>query len=158
MSQTVGTSDLKTSRHAGDVLVTHLLGSSIGLSLYDPIARVGGLVHCMLPLSTRDPDKAKANPEMFTDTGVTALLKAVLDLGAKREHLIVKVAGAASLLDEDGLFKIGTRNYTVLRKLLWKHDLLIDAQDLGGTMARTLSLHMATGRTTIRFVGQEVEL
>jgi chemotaxis protein CheD len=155
---TIGISDMKTSSRSDDVLVTYSLGSCVGLSLYDPAACVGGLVHCMLPLSTLDVEKAKANPQMFTDTGVAALLQAVFDLGAERKRLIAKVAGAASLLDEKGLFRIGERNYTVLRKVLWKNNILIAAEDVGGTIARTLSLYMATGRTTIRSGGREREL
>lgn len=158
MIHSVGISEMKTSSQADDVLITYSLGSCVGLSLYDPRARVGGLVHCMLPLSKLDPDKARANPEMFTDTGVAALLQAIFDLGAERKRTIAKVAGAASVLDEKGLFKIGERNYTVLRKVLWKNNILIAAEAVGGTIARTMSLYMATGRTTIRSGGREVEL
>ena len=61
---------MKLSTNEGDVLVTYSLGSCLGLSLWDPVAHVGGLIHCMLPLSKIDPVKAKTNPYMFTDTGL----------------------------------------------------------------------------------------
>jgi chemotaxis protein CheD len=112
----------------------------------------------MLPLSKIDVAKAKANPCMFTDTGVFALLQAVSNLGAERKHLRAKVAGASCFLDEKGVFKIGERNYTVLRKILWKNDILIAAQDIGGTVSRTMYLYMATGETRIKSGGQEVIL
>ncbi len=149
---------MKASNRADDLLVTHSLGSCIGLSLYDPATGVGGLIHCMLPLSKIDPAKARANPLMFTDTGVPALLQAVFELGAVRRRLVAKAAGAASLLDEKGLFKIGERNYTILRKVLWKNNILIAAEDIGGTKARTMSLHMATGETTVKSGDREVAL
>lgn len=95
---------------------------------------------------------------MFTDTGVSMLLQAVFNLGATRANLIVKVAGAASLLDENGLFKIGERNYTILRKVLWKNNLLIASEAVSGTASRTLVLYMKDGRTTIRSAGREVDL
>lgn len=158
LNQTIGISEMKISVERDDVLVTYSLGSCVGLSLFDPVAGVGGMIHCMLPLSKIDLAKAQARPCMFTDTGVPALLQAVFNLGAERRNLVAKVAGASSLLDEKGLFKIGERNYTVLRKVLWKNNILIAAEDVGGTTARTMSLYMADGRTTIKSNGREVEL
>lgn len=158
MTHTVGISEMKISSTPGDVLVTYSLGSCVGLALYDPVAKVAGMIHCMLPLSKIDANKAAANPQMFTDTGVPALLQAVFDAGALRNRLIAKVAGAASPLDERGTFKIGERNYIVLRKILWKNNILIASEHTGGTMARTLYLHVDTGRTFIKSSGQEIEL
>ena len=158
MNHTVGISEMKVSNQPGDVIVTYSLGSCVGLVLYDPMIRVGGMVHCMLPLSRIDPEKAKANPFMFTDTGVPALLQAVLDLGASRKRLIAKVAGAAAPLNDNSVFKIGERNYVVLRKVLWKNDILISSESVGGTIARTLYLHIADGRTLVKSSGQEIEL
>ncbi len=155
---TVGISEMKVSTEPGDVLVTYSLGSCVGLAVYDPVACIGGLIHCMLPLSKIDPAKAAATPAMFTDTGVPALLQEMLNRGASKRRLIAKVAGAAALMDEKGMFKIGERNFTVLRKILWKNDILIAAEETGGTIARTLYLYMDTGRTVIKSQGQEHEL
>jgi len=158
MLVTVDISDLKVSKRSDDILVTYSLGSCVALSLYDPVVGIGGLIHCMLPLSKIDPVKARANPYMFTDTGVQALLQAVFDMGAKRENLVTKVAGGARLLDSKNLFRIGERNYTVLRKVLWKNNILITSEDVRGTISRTVYLYMDTGRTTIKSGGKEVEL
>jgi len=156
--QVVGISEMYVSADPEDRIVTYSLGSCVGVSIYDPVAKVGGIVHCMLPLSKIDPQKAKDKPFMFTDTGVTALLQAAFDLGASRQNLIVRVAGAASLLDKKGFFKIGERNYTVLRKVLWKNNLLIESEDVKGSASRTLTLYMETGITTVKSAGKEVEL
>jgi len=156
--QVVGISEMFVSADPSDRIVTYSLGSCVGVSIYDPVAQVGGMVHCMLPLSKIDPQKAKEKPYMFTDTGITLLLQKAFDLGATRQNLVVKVAGAASLLDQKGFFKIGERNYTVLRKVLWKNNLLIQAEDVKGTKSRTMTLFMDTGITTIKSGGSEVEL
>jgi len=155
---TVDISDMKVTNKRDDVLVTYSLGSCVGVTLYDPSACVGGMIHCMLPLSKIDRAKAAEKPCMFVDTGIPLLLQTVFDLGAQRKHLICRVAGAASLLDEKKPFKIGERNYTVLRKILWKNDILIDAEDVGGQMVRTVYLYMDTGRTMIKSKGKETEL
>lgn len=158
MNYTVGISEMKVSNNPEDVLVTYSLGSCVGLTLYDPVIKVGGMIHCMLPLSRIDPAKAQMNPCMFTDTGIPTLIQAVLNMGANKKRLIAKVAGAASPLDDNGIFKIGERNYTVLRKVLWKNDILIAAEDVGGTVARTLFLYLDTGKTVIRSGGKDREL
>ncbi|MBN2308069.1 MAG: chemotaxis protein CheD [Candidatus Hydrogenedentes bacterium] len=158
MQITVGISEMKVSDKADDVLVTYSLGSCVGLALHDPARGVGGLIHCMLPLSRIDPAKAKANPMMFTDTGVPQLIQTVLDMGAVRKRLVAKVAGAAAPLQDNGVFKIGERNYVVLRKILWKNDILIASEEVGGTAARTMYLEIGTGKTRIRSGGVEKEL
>lgn len=154
----VGISEMLVSTEPNDVLVTYSLGSCIGVTLYDPQAQVGGLIHCLLPLSRSEPEKAKAKPAMFVDSGFVALLQAVLDSGAQKGNLIVKVAGGASPLDSCGRFKIGERNVTVLRKILWKNNLMLKGEDVGGTKPRTLSLFMQQGNCTVKAGGKETEL
>jgi chemotaxis protein CheD len=158
MQLVIGISEMKVSRREEDLLVTYSLGSCVGLTLFDPVERIGGLIHCMLPLSKIDAHKALMKPQMFVDTGVPELLRAVYALGAKRSRLVAKVAGCASLLDDKKLFKIGERNYTILRKVLWKNNILIAAEDVGGTKSRNMKLFMSSGRTIVKSGGVEIEL
>ncbi len=155
---TVDISDMKLSRSPTDVIVTYSLGSCVGVTLYDPVAQVGGMIHCMLPLSKIDPEKARLKPYMFVDTGVAAMLGELYSMGAQRQNIVAKVAGAGSPLGKEETFRIGQRNYTILRKFLWKNNILIDKEDVGGSKARTLYLYLADGRTTVKSEGQEVEL
>jgi chemotaxis protein CheD len=158
MLRIVGISEMFVSGDQEDVIVTYSLGSCVGVSVYDGRLKIGGMVHCMLPLSRIDPQKAAGRPCMFTDTGLTALLQKMFDMGSGRKDLVVKVAGAASLLDEKGIFKIGERNYAVLRKVLWKNNLLISAEDVKGVVSRTMTLRVDSGVTTVKTGGREVEL
>ncbi len=137
---------MKVSSSPEDTFITYSLGSCIGLTFYDPVVKVGGMVHCMLPLSKGNPEKARQQPCMYVDTGVTALLTAVLKKGAVKRRLVTKVAGAARMLEGDDHFRTHERNYTVLRKLLWKNGLLIDAERVGSNVPRTMILEIATGR------------
>jgi chemotaxis protein CheD len=155
---TVDIADMKVTDNSSDILVTYSLGSCVGLSLYDPAAGVGGMIHCMLPLSTIDAEKAATRPFMFVDTGVTALLTTLFGMGAQRHQIVAKVAGAGSPLGQEETFRIGQRNYTILRKLLWKNNILINAEDVGGSKARTMYLYMQDGRTTVKSAGKEVPL
>lgn len=158
MRITVGISEMAVSADPGETLITYSLGSCVGLSLWDSAAGVGGLIHSMLPLSKIDPAKAAATPCMFVDTGVPALLQALFDRGAQRRTLVAKVAGGSQIMDEKGIFNIGERNCTVLRKLLWKNEILVSGEDTGGSLPRTMSLCMQTGRTVLKSRGMEREI
>jgi chemotaxis protein CheD len=154
----IGISEMKVSRRREDTLITYSLGSCVGLTLFDPVAGVGGLIHCLLPTGTLDAEKARRQPCMFVDTGVPALLAAVLDAGASRRSLVAKAAGGANVFDDGGLFRIGERNTTMLRKILWKNEILLSAEDMGGSKARTLSLEMSTGKCHLRTLQGKAEL
>jgi len=146
----VGISDCKVTNDSGGVLVTYALGSCIAVALYDPLAKVGGLLHYMLPESSLDRSKAEQNPFMFADTGIPRLLAAVSANGGARNRMLVRLAGGAQVLDSHGVFEIGKRNYLAARKILWKAGVLIGAEAVGGTISRTTRLEVATGRMWIR--------
>ena len=155
---TVDIGDIKVSRESGDVIVTYALGSCIAVMVHDPVRVAAGMIHYMLPLSETSPEKARDKPAMFADTGIPALFHAMYDLGCRKQDLVVKVAGGGALYDDHGLFNIGQRNYTVLRKMFWKTNVLVAAEDVGGARSRTARLHVATGRCVITSQGDEVAL
>ena len=158
MDQVVDIADLQVSNDPRVTLVTYSLGSCIGVTIWDPQTRVGGMLHYMLPESSLSKDKAKANPAMFADTGVPKLFRAAYELGAVKKRLIVKIAGGSQLLDDNGTFNIGKRNYVMLRKIFWKNGILIDAEDVGGSVSRTVRLNITEGTVTVKNRSREVEL
>ena len=158
MDLVVDIADYQVSNDPRVELVTYSLGSCIGVAIWDPKTRVGGMIHYMLPESSLSPDKAKANPAMFADTGVPVLFRSTYELGAVKKRLVVKVAGGSSLLDDNGVFNIGKRNYASLRKIFWKNGILVDAEHVGGQLSRTLRMNVRTGRIALRIRGKEIEL
>lgn len=154
----VGIADLKLGA-AGDELITHALGSCLGIVVHDPEARVGGMLHVMLPDSRINDEKARTQPEMFVDTGVPLLFKESYRAGAKKERLKVWVAGGAARADQDSdSFQIGRRNVQMLRKLLWKNGVLIQGQDVGGGGSRDLIYDVDNGTVHVRSSGEVREL
>lgn len=142
------------SRDQQSGLITYSLGSCIGVAIYDPVAGVGGLLHYMLPESQIDLQKAQKNPFMFADTGIPMLFKEAYRVGASKSRIIVKVAGGSQILDDSGFFNIGKRNYMALRKILWKNNVLIKAEDVGGQVSRTVRMDLATGKVFLRYSGE----
>lgn len=157
VTHVVGVADMKTGTE-GQVLVTHALGSCLGLMIYDPVAKVGGLLHAMLPLSKINPEKAATNPYMFVDTGVPEVFRAVYALGGQKGRIVVKAAGCARPLNAGEMFRIGERNHVMLKKLLWKNSILITAEDIGGTAGRTVRFDLDTGTVIVRSGAEEHEL
>ncbi|MBI4719463.1 MAG: chemotaxis protein CheD [Planctomycetes bacterium] len=158
MDDVVDIAAMQVSADQRVVLVTYSLGSCIGVTIWDPVVHVGGMLHYMLPESALAPEKARSNPAMFADTGIPALFRAAYALGADKKRLVVKVAGGSQLLDDNGTFNIGKRNYVALRKIFWKNGVLIGAEDVGGSISRTVRLRIHDGRVTITNRAREVEL
>jgi chemotaxis protein CheD len=147
----VGIADMRVSTSPDDELVTFALGSCLGVCVYDPVSKVGGLLHVMLPDSEIDAARAEANPFVFVDTGVPRLFKRCYAAGANKQRMNVVVAGGAQTGTGTGdHFQIGQRNFTMLRRLLWKNGVLITKHDVGGALPRTMSMSMENGTVTLK--------
>lgn len=134
-------------------LVTYALGSCIAVALHDPVARVAGMTHSMLPLSKDSAEKARANPLAFTDLAVETLLAEMFAHGARRGAIRAVLAGAAASPTGASLYRIGARNHVVAKRVLWKNGVLIAAEDCGDEQARSLFLGVTDGRTFVRSRG-----
>ena len=155
----IGISDMKVSRDPEELLITFSLGSCIGVVIWDPLAKVGGLLHYMLPQAKLDEKKARKKPYMFANTGIPLLFKEAYRLGAKKNHLQVKAFGGSQLLDSSNIFNIGQRNYQIMRRMFEKNNIKIAAEDIGGSVNRTVSLEIGTGRTVLKVSGRgEVDI
>ncbi|MEM1416720.1 MAG: chemotaxis protein CheD [Myxococcota bacterium] len=142
----VGISELQVSRDTNALIMTHALGSCVGVAIYDPVAHVGGLLHAQLPDSRVDADKAARQPAMFVNTGLPKLFKDAYAQGAQKERLVVKIAGGASFASGGrDVNRIGARNVAAVRQMLLRNRVLIAAAAVGGNVPRTLALHIGSG-------------
>jgi chemotaxis protein CheD len=159
MKQIVGVADMKVSNSPEESLITYSLGSCIGLVIYDSVVKVGGILHYMLPESSIDKEKAVARPYMFADSGIPRLFKTAYNLGAAKQRMKIYVAGGAEILDQAGFFNIGKRNYMALKKMFFKNNVMINKQDVGGNVNRTVRLEIRTGEIYVKTSGgKEVKI
>ena len=149
-SLVVGISDCKITRDADAVLVTYALGSCIAVAMHDPLTKVSGMLHYMLPESGIDSRKAEQNPFMFADTGIARLIDEFRTAGGDGKRMVVRLTGGAQVLDSQGVFQIGKRNYLAARRILWKAGILIAGEAVGGEVSRTTRLEVGTGRLFVR--------
>ncbi len=151
----VGMADMQVTNAPGATLITYALGSCIGVTLYDPMVKVGGLLHFMLPDSQLDPQKAQRKPWMFADTGIPLFFKEAYRLGGEKERMVVTVTGGSQLMDDSGYFNIGKRNYLMLRKIFWANNVLIRSEAIGGNVNRTVRMELSTGEVWVKTSGEE---
>ena len=154
----VGMADLNICK-APDVITTLGLGSCIGLVLYDPVTKTGGMVHYMLPDSTKV--RNNSNVAKFGDTGIRELLKRVVAAGANKNRLVAKIAGGAKMFEVSGLSEvgnIGARNAQTARETLKALGIRLVAEDTGLNYGRTVELHCDTGEFYIKSVGKPLKI
>ncbi len=145
----VGVGDCKVTGEPAEI-VTFALGSCIAVVIWDPVAKVGGLLHFMLPDSAVDREtQGRANPYRYADTGTPLLFRQAYEKGAEKRRLQVRLAGGANVVDQGGVFNIGRRNHAAVRKILWRAGVLVHGEDVGGSVSRTVRLNVATGRCTV---------
>lgn len=146
---TVGIGEMKISRNMKDVIVTYALGSCIALTLYDPLERTGGMIHCKLPKPGGNIHSA-CNPAIFVNPGVLHLYQSLVNLGVDSRRLIAKIFGCANVIDNHGIFNIGEQNYVEMVTILGSLNIQIKTSRVGGTTPRTVYLHLAEGKTIVR--------
>jgi chemotaxis protein CheD len=155
---TVRVSDARVSNDPQVILATLSLGSCIGVTAYDPVKQIGGMLHYQLPGSEIDAQRAHHVPAMYADTGMTLLLKKLTALGAETRRLKIHLAGGARMLAGAEILDIGRRNHTAARKFLWQQGLLIEGEAIGGTAARHMYLRISDGAVRIKTCKQPVNL
>lgn len=147
----VGVGDVSVSNNTSITLSTYALGSCVGVVAYDPAARVGGLLHLMLPDSTLSADKAARQPAMFADTGLPLLFNSLAGLSAVRSRLRLFIAGGANVLGSGtDSFKIGERNIRATASFLNQHGFMVTRTAVGGTVNRTVHLEIGTGAVKVK--------
>lgn len=150
MPLNVGIAGMTVSKDRKTRIATHALGSCIAVVLFDPVAHVGGLLHYMLPDASLNPEKARANPFHFADTGIPKLFRAAYRLGARRERIRVMVIGGARRIDQAGVFNIGRRNIAAAKSILRRNGIPIAHSHVGGALPRSVSLSIDSGDAAIR--------
>ncbi|MDF1616802.1 chemotaxis protein CheD [Petrocella sp. FN5] len=150
----VGMADLNICK-SPDVLTTLGLGSCVGIILYDPITKVSGLAHVMLPDSTQI--RNNSNVAKFADTAIDQLIKDMEVLGAKRNRLVSKIAGGAQMFSfgsTNDLMRIGERNAIASKKKLEALRIRLLAEDIGENYGRTIEFYSETGELLIKTIGK----
>ena len=151
--QNVGIGGLVVSSAPGGLRA--VLGSCVGFTLWDPEVRVGGLVHCLLP-SSGGEDHA-APPGKYIESGLPSLVDALLEKGAKRHRLEIKIFGGSTMfkdLASGPVGGLGVRNIQSAREAAQEAGFKVKGTCLGGEKGRMILLDLETGVVTVRIIGE----
>lgn len=153
----VGMADLKLCK-SPDAVTTLGLGSCVGIAVRDPVTKIGGLAHIMLPDSTKIQNNSHI--PKFADTGVRELVRLIVEAGGARQRLVAKIAGGAQMFafqNKSELVAVGERNIEAVIQVLKELKIPILAQDTGKNYGRTVEFYPETGNFVIKAVGKEVK-
>ncbi|HDP70457.1 MAG TPA: chemotaxis protein CheD [Actinobacteria bacterium] len=156
LSISIGIGEMCVSKDKSMVFVAHGLGSCVGICMCDEIIGIGGMAHIMLP---NDNGVETSVPVKFADTGIPKLMNELIEEGAKKNRMKVKIAGGANMLNlpgSSGQFDIGSRNVEMTKKILKDLGLNIASSDVGGNCGRTVYFYPSTGRVLVRTIGQQL--
>jgi chemotaxis protein CheD len=147
----VGLGEIQVSNDPNYVLSCLGLGSCIGISAYDPVAHVGAVVHVVLPHCS-DPESEKA-PAKYANTALPFMLHEMEKLGAIKKRIIIKLVGGAKIISTipaKSILDIGERNCEAIKIALTEHKFDVKAENLKGTLGRSMWLNIETGITRFR--------
>ena len=150
----VGMADLNVCK-SPDGITTLGLGSCVGVCIRDPIAKVGGMVHAMLPDSTQIENNS--NRAKFADTGIEDLVKKLVAMGGNKARFEAKIAGGAQMFafqNKSDMVRVGERNVEASKKKLRELGIPRRAQDTGLNYGRTIVFYPETGELLIRSAGK----
>lgn len=151
----VGMADLKTCK-SPDAVTTLGLGSCVGVAIWDPITKIGGLAHVMLPDSTKV--KNNTNVYKFADTGIEELVRLILEMGAGKSRLKAKIAGGAQMFafqNKSDMVRVGDSNVIASKKKLAELGIPLVAEDTGENYGRTVVFYPENGDFYIRAIGKD---
>ncbi len=151
----VGIADYGVSG-APNILRT-ILGSCVGICIYDPEKTVGGLSHIMLPTSKKEA----SNIKKYADTAIPAMISDMIKAGADKKRLIAKIAGGATMFKhaENSLMgDIGRNNISSVKAILSNLDIRIVSEDVGGDYGRTIDFYLETGEIKIKTIGKDTKV
>lgn len=158
MKTIVGISEAKISKNADEILAAYAIGSSICISFYDPQKKIGALLHSPVPASGTDPDGNADQIFTCIDTAIPDIIKKIVESGAEKTRLSIKMAGANSKTEDEKINMIGKKNHIAVRKALWREGLLVASQDVGGATPRNVFLEIANGRVAVQCNENELEI
>ncbi|MCU0846334.1 MAG: chemotaxis protein CheD [Spirochaetes bacterium] len=148
----IGVAQIKTASSPG--ILRTILGSCVGVCIYDRMKKIGGMAHILLPSNLSDSTR----PEKFADTAVPMLVKQLIGEGARKEFLSAKIAGGASMFKFGAntmLGQIGDKNVEMVKNVLSRLGIPIVAEDTGGNSGRVIDFFLEDGRMRVKTMGQE---
>ncbi|HRZ14286.1 MAG TPA: chemotaxis protein CheD [Candidatus Omnitrophota bacterium] len=138
---------------APERIITRGLGSCLGITFYDPVKKIGGMAHPMLPDINRA--KVQTNQSRFVNSAITSMLSELEKRGCSRSRMEVKMFGGAhmfSFINTDSALNVGQKNIEMAHQMVKELNIKITGEEVGGTFGRTIELNLETGKVLVKTV------
>ena len=134
---------------SGPGSISTMLGSCVSTCLWDPVTRVGGMNHFMLP-DSGDPGNPVSASMRYGTFAMEVLINDLLKAGARREHLEAKVFGGGAVLRGFSALNVGERNATFVMQFLKTERIPVLAEDLNDIYPRKVYFFPRTGKVLVK--------
>lgn len=134
-------------------LITRGLGSCIAITLYDPVEKIGGMAHAMLP--DIEKVKLKSNPNRFVNYVIRKMLEDLEKRGCLKDRLVAKIFGGAHMfgfITSESILNVGEKNVSMAKTMLSELGFKLAVEETGGTFGRTIELNLETGKVLIKTI------
>ena len=135
---------------AREMMIVTVLGSCVSACIRDPINKIGGMNHFMLPEHGGDPDSPLSTSARYGAYAMEILINQLLKMGAYRPHLEAKLFGAGRVLA--GVTDVGKRNAHFAIEYLKREGIRVHSKDLGDIYPRKVYYFPQTGRVMVKFL------
>jgi chemotaxis protein CheD len=153
MSELISVGVAQVGVSSNPTVLRTILGSCIGICIYERNKKMGGLAHILLPNQL-----GKGIPGKYADTAIPLLVKQLLKEGCRKEFMSAKIAGGATMFKFQGthsLGQIGERNISETKKILEQEGIPLLEEDTGGNIGRVIDFFLEDGRLKIKAAGEE---
>ena len=153
-SISVGLGEMKVLKNSDAALACLGLGSCVAVVAWDPVERVAGMAHVVLPSSR---GRTLDSGAKYADRAVPRLIEDVCAQGASKSRLVIKIAGGAQMALTNAvnpIFKIGEQNVSAVLEAIKREGLRVRAKETGGNRGRTLRMNAASGEIRVSVAGE----
>jgi chemotaxis protein CheD len=149
MEIVIGLGEIATSNNTEDVIKTYALASCVGVTVYSPLKKVGGMIHIVLP-KPLDNQVVNSKQGYYASTGIRELLRQTSSkYGCLNSELVVNIFGGSYSDGSKDIFKVGKRNLEETYKVLDSMNINYTSVDVGDMYSRTIQLEIKTGNVEI---------
>lgn len=148
----IGMGEMKISESPAK-LITRGLGSCVAITLYDPVKKIGGMAHAMLP--DIEKVKLKSNPIRFVNYIIKKIVEDLEKQGCSKERLVVKLFGGAHMfgfITSESILNVGEKNVSTAKAVISELGLKLSVEETGGTFGRTTEFNLETGKVLIKTI------
>jgi chemotaxis protein CheD len=146
-----------------DEMILTILGSCVAVCIHDPVNRISGMNHFMLPGHVSKSDIFKDRTTRYGITAMKVIIQKLIDIGAEKSYLRAMIFGGGTMLDSlsGNIIRddpLPLQNVRIAKLFIELEDIPLERADTGGTCARKIMMDVQSGKVFLRKSGSTDEI